>query len=279
VASAVIDAHAGFLGAGVTDPRTLYLASGTSTCHLIVTPTERAVDGISGVVEDGIVAGAYAYEAGQVSVGDMFDWFVRLSGRRHDELTREAAALRPGESGLLALDWWNGCRTPLVDADLSGMVFGLTLATPAAAIYRALLEATALGTRLVIDTFTAGGIAVDSLLIGGGLTANDLVLQIYADVTGLPVAVAGSSQPSARGAAVLAAAAAGEFSSVHAAVAALAPSPAAVFEPDPDAHILYDRLYDVYRELVVSYAASDSPLKRLSALRRSVLPELAPIAN
>jgi L-ribulokinase len=268
VAAAVIDAHAGLLGAGVVDPRTLYLASGTSTCHLLVTPWERAVEGISGVVEDGIVAGTFAYEAGQVSVGDMFDWFVRLSGRSHDELTRGAAALRPGESGLLALDWWNGCRTPLVDADVSGVVLGLTLATPPAAVYRALLEATALGTRLVVDTFAAGGIEIDRLVVGGGLTANELVLQIYADVTGLPLSVVGSGQASARGAAVLGAAAAGEFESVEAAVAALAPAPAAVLEPDAEAHAVNDELYAIYRELAAAYGNPDSPLKRLSALRR-----------
>jgi L-ribulokinase len=256
----------------VADPRTLYVASGTSTCHLLVTPWERAVEGISGVVADGIVAGSFAYEAGQVSVGDMFDWFVRLSGHGHDELTRRAAALRPGESGLLALDWWNGCRTPLVDADLSGVVIGLTLTTPPEAVYRALLEATALGTRLVVDTFVAAGIEIEQLVVGGGLTTNDLVLQIYADATGLPVSVVGSRQASARGAAVLAAAAAGVFADVQSAVAALAPPPAAVFDPDPEAHAVYDELYGVYRELVRAYGAADSPLKRLSALRRATEP-------
>lgn len=277
VAAAVIDAHAGFLGAGVSDPHALYLASGTSTCHLAVAPERRLVEGISGVAEDGIVAGAFAYEAGQASVGDMFDWFVRLSGRGHDELTAAAAALRPGESGLVALDWWNGCRTPLVDADLSGVVLGLTLATPPAAIYRALLEATALGTRVVLDTFAAGGVAIERLVVGGGLTANELVLRIYADVTGVPVTIVSSSQPSARGAAVLAAAAAGDFDSVGRAVSALAPASARVIEPDADAHAVYDELYAVYRELVATYGSTESPLKRLSAIRRAATAELEPV--
>jgi L-ribulokinase len=278
VAAAVIDAHAGFLGAGISDPRTLYLASGTSTCHLLVAPERHLVDGISGVVEDGIVAGRFAYEAGQASAGDMFDWFVRLSQRGHVELTSAAAALRPGESGLLALDWWNGCRTPLVDADLSGVILGLSVATSPAAIYRALLEATALGTRFVVDTFAKGGIEIEQLVVGGGLTANELLLQIYADATGRPVAAVASSQPSARGAAVLAAAAAGEYDTVGAAVAALAPAPARVIEPDLEAYAVYDELYALYRDLVPIYGSLDSPLKRLSALRRAAAAELAAVA-
>jgi L-ribulokinase len=273
VAAAIIDAHAGLLGAGVAEPDSLYLATGTSTCHLLLALSEQPVAGISGVVEDGILQGAYAYEAGQASVGDMFEWFSRLVGRSHADLTAAAAELRPGESGLLALDWWNGCRTPLMDADLSGVLLGVTLATPPEAVYRALLEASAFGTRLVVETFAAAGIAIDRLVIGGGLASNELMLQIYADVTGLPVDVVASRQPSARGAAVLAAAASGAFTDVRAAATATARPAAFVVEPEPSAHAGYGELYALYRELVVSFGPQGSPLKRLSTLRRRAVSE------
>jgi L-ribulokinase len=280
VATAIIDAHAGLLGAGLAELGALYLATGTSTCHLLLASSERIVTGISGVVEDGIVPGAFAYEAGQASVGDMFAWCAELAHRSHRELTDAAARLDPGESGLLALDWWNGCRTPLVDADLSGVVLGATLATTPAALYRALLEATAFGSRLVVDTFAPAGIRIDRLVVGGGLTSNELVLQIYADVTGLPLEVVASGQPSARGAAVLAAAAAGAFPEVGAAATALGQVPASVREPSPSNHAIYSDLYALYRELVAAYGAEGSALKRLSALRRHVAegqPELVPV--
>jgi L-ribulokinase len=280
VAAAIIDAHAGLLGAGVAEPRTLYLATGTSTCHLLLAPWECAFAGISGVVEDGIVAGAFAYEAGQASVGDMFAWYAELVGRSHRELTDAAARLRPGESGLLALDWWNGCRTPLVDADLSGVVLGATLATTQGALYRALLEASAFGTRLVVDTFAAAGITIDRLVVGGGLTSNELVLQIYADVAGLPLEVVASGQPSARGAAVLAGAAAGVFPNVGAAATALAQAPGSVREPTPSSRVIYSELYALYRELVAAYGGEGSTLKRLSALRGRLAegqPDLVPV--
>ena len=277
VGAAIIDAHAGLLGAGVADPGSLYLATGTSTCHLLLAPWERAVAGISGVVEDGILAGAFAYEAGQASVGDMFEWFTGVSGRSHAELTAAAAHLRPGESGLLALDWWNGCRTPLVDADLSGVLVGATLATPPEALYRGLLEASAFGTRLVVETFADAGIAIDRLVVGGGLVRNKLVLEIYSSVTGLPVEVVASRQPSARGAAILGAAAAGVFASVEAAARATAQTPISVIEPERSAHAVYDELYALYRELVASYSSDTSPLKRLLAIRRVVVTEQQPI--
>ena len=268
VAVGIIDAHAGLLGAGISGAGPLYMATGTSTCHLLLSPSERRVAGISGVVEDGILSGAYAYEAGQASAGDMLDWYSRLVGRSHAELSAQAEELRPGESGLIALDWWNGCRTPLVDADLSGIVLGATLATRPEAVYRALLEATALGTRLVIDTFAEGGIAVDRLVAGGGLVQNAALLHAYADATGLPVEVVASDQPSGRGAAILGAAAAGLFDSVAAAAAALATAPARVVEPNERALPLFDELYALYRDLVSMFGADGSPLKQLAELQR-----------
>jgi L-ribulokinase len=267
VAAAIVDAHAGVLGSGVADPGTLYLAIGTSTCHLLLEPSERIVVGISGVVQDGIIEGAYAYEAGQASVGDMLDWYARLVGKSHEELTAAASLLAPGEAGLLALDWWNGSRTPLVDANLSGVIVGFNLATPPAAVYRGLLEATAFGTRLVVDTFAKAEIDVSRLVVGGGLAANKLLVQIYADVTGLPVAVVASDQPSARGAAVLAAAASSQFPDVRTAAKALTQMPSVSLEPRADAHALYDELYGVYLDLIAAFGEADSPLKRLAQVR------------
>src|SRR5262249_57480585 len=126
--------------------------------RLLLSAAETRVAGISGVVEDGILSGAYAYEAGQASAGDMLDWYTRLVGRSHAELSAQAGLLRPCESGLIALDWWNGCRTPLIDADLSGIVLGAPLATPPGARYRAPLDATAVGTRLRRDPVAHRGI-------------------------------------------------------------------------------------------------------------------------
>ncbi len=160
VGAGIIDAHAGAIGAGVTGDGVLYMAMGTSTCHMLLADHESLCEGISGVVEDGILPGKFGYEAGQAAVGDIFNWFTTYAKQSHEELTEKAARLRPGESGLLALDWWNGCRTPLVDADLSGVILGYSLQTPPEAVYRALIEATALGTRLILDTFAAGNVPV-----------------------------------------------------------------------------------------------------------------------
>jgi L-ribulokinase len=267
VAVGIVDAHAGLLGAGVHAPGALYLAAGTSTCHLLLSGSDADAPGISGVVEDGILPGLFAYEAGQASVGDMFEWCAQLVGQSQRELIAAGSALAPGSSGLLALDWWNGCRTPLVDAELAGVVLGLTLATSPAALYRALLEASAFGTRLVIDTFAASGIATSELVVGGGLTRNELLLQLYADVTGCPLTVCASAQPSALGAAMLAATAAGAFPSLSAAIGSTARPPLRTFEPAAAATAVYDELYDLYHELVLTAGASGAPLKRLAAIR------------
>jgi L-ribulokinase len=194
----IIDAHAAAIGGGLTKPGTMFLIMGTSTCHMLMSEKEVLVEGISGVVEDGIVPGFYGYEAGQAGVGDIFAWFVennvpaeyateaqQRAVTPHDILTEKAQRLRPGESGLLALDWWNGCRTPLVDAELSGLLMGYSLQTKPEEIYRALIEATALGTRLIIELFQEGGVSVEKLCAGGGLTKNKMLQQIYADVIGL----------------------------------------------------------------------------------------------
>jgi L-ribulokinase len=281
VAAPIIDAHAGAIGGGVGGPGVLYLAMGTSTCHMLMAEREVLVPGISGVVEDGIVPGLFGYEAGQAGVGDIFAWFVEqgapphvhaaANGRSvHDVLTEQATALRPGQSGLLALDWWNGCRSTLVDADLSGLLLGYTLATTPAEIYRALIEATAFGTRVIVDAFTQAGLAVDALLAGGGLTKNPLLMQIYADVTGYPIAVAGAEQASALGAAILGAVAAGADAGGHAsiaeAVARMTPPPEKVYQPIDAHRAPYDTLYAEYCRLYDYFGRGANPVMKV--LRR-----------
>jgi L-ribulokinase len=284
VAAPIIDAHAGTIGAGVGGPGTLYLAMGTSTCHMLMAEHEVGVPGISGVVEDGIVPGLFGYEAGQAGVGDIFAWFVErgvppeihaaAGGSIHDVLTEQAATLRPGQSGLLALDWWNGCRSTLVDADLSGLVLGYTLATTPAEIYRALVEATAFGTRAIVDAFTAAGLPIDALCAGGGLTKNPLLMQIYADITGYPIAVASTEQASALGAAILGAVAAGAggggYASIADAVAHMTPPPATVYAPIDAHRAPYDTLYAEYRRLYDYFGRGANPvMKVLRALRHA----------
>src|SRR2546428_439934 len=218
VAVAVIDAHAAMPAVGAAAPGQLVAIMGTSTCHLLVDSGRYAIPGISGVVEDGIVPGVFGYEAGQASVGDIFQWFVRSAvparvgtgDAVYQTLEEQAGRLRPGEAGVMALDWWNGCRTPLVDADLSGLLVGLTVATEPHEIYRALLESTAFGTRRVIETFEAGGGGGHRVIACGGRGEGEpLVVQLTADIIGREVLVAPVQHASAVGAAIYAAAAAG----------------------------------------------------------------------
>lgn len=224
VAVANIDAHAAVPATGVVTPGAMAMIMGTSTCHMVLSREAKVIDGVSGVVEDGIVPGFYGYEAGQVAVGDSFDWFVEScvpldyhekanAGKwsMHQMLEEKAARLIPGESGLLALDWWNGVRTPLVNADLSGLLLGATLQTKPEEIYRALIEATAFGTLLIIDAFENAGVSVERLVACGGLPEkNRMLVQIYADVTGRDIHIAAASQASALGAAMFGAVAAGK---------------------------------------------------------------------
>jgi L-ribulokinase len=286
VAVATIDAHAAVPGSGVTEPGGMVLILGTSTCHMLVSREERFVPGISGVVRDSIIPGLYGYEAGQAAVGDIFEWFVRngLSAeysRMADErgvspyqlLEEEAAQLRPGESGLLALDWWNGNRSVLVDATLSGMLIGATLATRPPDIYRALIEATAFGTRIIIEAFESNGIPITELVAAGGLAErNKLLLQIYADVTGREFREAGSNMASALGAAmfgaVAAGSAAGGYDSITDAARRMASFRETVYRPDPGSHAIYQKLFDEYQRLHDYFGrGGNDVMKRLREIR------------
>ena len=286
VAVPIIDAHAAVPGGGVSGPGVMFMIMGTSTCHMLMAPDEVLVEGISGVVEDGILPGLFGYEAGQVGVGDIFAWFVENAMppayheeamqrglSLHDVLSEKAAALRPGQSGLLALDWWNGCRSTLVDADLSGLLIGCTLTTKPEEVYRALIEATAFGTRVIIEAFTNQNVAVDSIVAGGGLTRNNTLMQIYADVVGREIAVAGAAQVTALGAAMLGAVAAGKAAGGHdtlaEAAARMAPAPARVYRPILEHGRVYEVLYGEYHHLYDYFGRGENTLmKTLRRLRK-----------
>ncbi len=286
VAVANVDAHVSVPAVGVTRPGTMVAVMGTSTCHLVLGDRLALAEGMCGVVEDGIVPGLFGYEAGQSAVGDIFAWFIRNgvppdvheAARRdgtdvHGVLERDATALRPGETGLLALDWWNGNRSILVDADLSGLLLGATLATRPADIYRALLESTAFGTRRIIESLEAAGVAVDRFVACGGLPErNALLMQLTADITGLEVDVAASTQAPAVGAAmygaVAAGAARGGHDTIEAAVAAMARPHARTYRPVAATRATYDRLYDEYVALHDYFGRGENDvMKRLRSIR------------
>jgi len=294
VAVANVDAHVSAPAATVTQPGTMVVIMGTSNCHIVLGDRLAFVEGMCGAVEDGVVPGLFGYEAGQSGVGDIFAWFAdhavppgyHEEARRrgidvHAVLEQHAAGLRPGESGLLALDWWNGNRSVLVDADLSGLLVGLTLATRPPEIYRALIEATAFGTRVIVEAFESAGVAVDGIVACGGLPQhNELLMQIYADVTGRDFAVAASSQTPALGAAMFAAVAAGPELGGHASVvdasrhmAHLAPR---VFRPVDTHHAVYSELYREYLRLHDLFGRDDeSVMKTLRRIRSAAAAKAA----
>jgi len=236
---------------------TLVKVIGTSTCDCGVVSAAKSVPdipGICGIVRGAILPGYYGLEAGQSAVGDIFQWWVEVVGgggdRRHAELTRQAARLKPGASGLVALDWNNGNRTILVDPTLSGLLAGQTLHTTPAEIYRALIEATAFGARAIIERFREYGVPIDRVVCAGGIAEkNPLLMQIYADVTGCTMHVAGSSQACALGAAVAAAVVAGAHPDFPTAQARMTSLKKIAYRPHPARQRVYNELYRLYRQL------------------------------
>jgi len=268
----------------------MVIIMGTSNCHMVLGEEETLVPGICGYVEDGIVPGLFGYEAGQSCVGDHFAWFMencvpaayeREAGARgqsiHQLLEEKAAALRPGQSGLIALDWWNGNRSVLVDVDLTGLLLGATLATKPEEIYRALIEATAYGTRMIIEAFDRHGVAVDEVVATGGLPdRNRLLMQIYADVSGRPLRVAETGQGGALGSAmhgaVAAGMAAGGYDTIYEATQQMARLRDVVYRPSAANKAVYDRLYAEYVALHDYFGrGANDVMKRLKALKAEVL--------
>ena len=286
VSVASIDAHVSLPPAGLVDPGKLLMILGTSTCHIMLGDVEREVPGICGVVEDGVVPGLYGYEAGQSCCGDHFKWMIdncvpkaycdeadaRGMGL-HTLLTEKAARLRPGESGLVALDWWNGNRSVLVDVDLTGLMVGMTLATRPEEIYRALIEATAYGTRVIVENFEQHGVAIDGLYACGGIAKkNPLMMQIYADVLGREIRVARSTQTPALGSAMFGAVAAGRAFGGYDSIADAAREMGGVDEksyaPIEENRIVYDALYQEYLRLHDAFGrGGNDVMKRLKQIR------------
>ncbi|SFT19877.1 ribulokinase [Paenibacillus sp. BC26] len=281
-----VDAHAAVPAVGVVTPGKLVMAMGTSICHMLLGSEEKQVEGMCGVVEDGIIPGYYGYEAGQSAVGDIFAWYVdeavpayvveaaKVEGISvHEWLEKAAAGLNVGESGVLALDWWNGNRSVLVDTNLTGTLVGLTLLTKPQEIYRALLEATAFGTRKIIDAFHSNGVEVHELYACGGLPQkNHLLMQIYADVTNREIKIAASKQTPALGAAMFGAVAAGAdkggYDSVVDAAAAMARVREETFKPIPANVAVYEKLYAEYNLLHDYYGrGANDVMKRLKAIK------------
>ncbi len=267
VAIANVDAHVAVPAATVTEPGRMVMIMGTSICHMVLGDEEHIVPGMCGYVEDGIIPGLFGYEAGQSCVGDHFAWFVencvpeayQKEARErgvdiHQLLEEKAARLKPGESGLLALDWWNGNRSVLVDVDLTGLLLGATLATKPEEIYRALIEATAYGTRVIVDTFQQNGVPIRELVACGGLPEkNRLLMQIYADVTGREIKVTASKQTPALGSAMFGAVAAGKgaggYDSIFAAAEKMAHLKAETYKPISENQKIYEKLFAEYLRL------------------------------
>jgi L-ribulokinase len=287
VAIGNVDAHVTVPAAGPVAAGKMVAIMGTSTCHVMNGAELAEVPGMCGAVDGGIVAGLWGYEAGQSGVGDIFAWFARngvpgeFSGeaRRRgvsvQQLLDEKAAAEPvGAHGLVALDWEGGNRSVLVDGRLSGVIVGLTLATTAPEIYRALLESTAFGTRKIIETFGESGVPVTELVVAGGLIKSKPLMQIYADVTRRPLSVIGSDQGPALGSAIHAAVAAGAYPDVAAAADAMGRIHSDVYQPDAARADVYDELYAEYVRLHDYFGRGENKaMYRLRAIRDRALSE------
>ncbi len=291
VGVAIIDAHSGVPGA-LQDPKEnqMVLIMGTSGCQMLISKKETVVPGCFGVVKDGMLPGFYGYECGQSGFGDHLAWFVdncvpasyaeaahKAGQNIHQYLTEKAAKLKPGESGLLALDWWNGNRSVLVDNDLTGLMLGMRLTTKPEEMYRALIEAIAYGTRMILETFDKAGIVTDHIFATGGMSRkNPLLMQIFADVTKRPISVASSENGGALGAAVLGSLAAGKagggYDNIFDATKVLVQPAEKTYTPNPDASAVYDKLFAEYAALHDYFGrGANDVMKRLKSIQLDVL--------
>lgn len=288
VSVAVIDAHVTMPSLKIHETGKMLAIIGTSTCQIILDEEEKDVPGMCGVVEDGVLPGYFGYEAGQACVGDSFAWFVKNCVPEkyiekakekgldiHQYLTKKAEKLKVGESGLLALDWWNGNRSILVDVDLTGLILGMNLQTKPEEIYRALLESTAYGNRMIVDNFKDNGILVNEFYASGGIAQkNPLMMQIYADVLNLPVHISGTEQGGALGSAIFAAVAAGKerggYDSVIEASQAMGKLKDLVYRPIEENVEVYDILFKEYKKLHDYFGSSQNDvMKRLKEIQRA----------
>jgi len=289
VAVANVDAHVAVPAATVTEPGKMVMIMGTSICHMVLGREPKIVEGMCGYVEDGIIPGLFGFEAGQSCVGDHFAWFVGncvpagYAGEAkqrgvsvHELLSEKAGKLKPGESGLVALDWWNGNRSILVDVDLTGVMVGMTLATKPEEMYRALIEATAYGTNVIIDAFQSNGVDVNELYACGGLPdRNPMLMQVYADVTGREMKIAASSQTPALGSAMFGAVAAGKtaggYDSIFDAAKKMARVKDIVYRPIAKNHEVYKKLFAEYKLLHDYFGrGANDVMKRLKGMREEL---------
>ncbi len=287
VAVANVDAHVCSPAVKVCETGKMFAIMGTSTCHMVLGKEEKVVKGMCGVVKDGIMPGFYGFEAGQCCVGDHFAWFVdnalpaayfeeakKESKNIHKYLREKAEKLRPGESGLVALDWFNGNRSVLVDANLTGLILGLTLQTRPEEIYRALIEATAYGTRRIIEAFTENGVEISEFFATGGIADKDpMTMQIYADVINMPIRVSGTAQGPALGSAIFGTVAAGKdkggYETVAAAAEKMGKLKDLVYSPNKENASVYDKLYAEYVILHDYFGrGANDVMKRLKEIKR-----------
>lgn len=282
VASGNIDAHATAAAIQAVDDGQMTAIMGTSACYVVSGPELKEVPGMFGVVDGGLVDGSWGYEAGQTAVGDIFGWFIKHAvpaeyqneaAERgisvHDLLTERAEMQEVGEHGLIALDWHNGNRSILADADLSGVIVGQTLATRAEDQYRALLEAAAFGARTILESFRDAGVRIDELVVAGGLVHNPFFMQILCDVVRMPLSVGRTEQPGSLGSAIFAAVAAGEYPDLPAASSAMGDKEEHVYLVDEERADQYEELYREYRLLHDYFGrGGNEVMHRLKAIRR-----------
>lgn len=286
VGIANVDAHVSLPAVGIAEAKKMLMIMGTSTCDILLGTEEKIVPGMCGVVEDGVLPGFFGYEAGQSCVGDHFEWFVKncvpeeyykaaeASGMKiHQYLTKKASKLKVGESGLLALDWWNGNRSVLVDVDLTGMMLGMTLTTKPEEIYRALIEATAYGKNIIIETFEEAGVPINELYACGGISwKNPMMMQIYADVTNKVIKISASDQTPALGSAMFGAVAAGKerggYNSIFEAAKVMGKVKDEYYSPIPENVEIYKKLYAEYKLLHDYFGRGENDvMKRLKAIK------------
>ena len=283
VAVGMIDAHAGAVGSGVK-PGTMVKIMGTSTCDIAVASLDYTlpdIPGLCGVAYESVLPNCYGLEAGQSAVGDIFNWFVHTmkpgGGLSHEQLNQEAGEQKPGASGLLALDWQNGNRSTLTDSELSGLMLGLSLHSKPAEIFRAWVEATAFGARVIVERYREYGVPIERIIACGGISQKSpMTMQIYADVLGCPIEVSADEQSCALGAAMAGAVVGGIHANFDAAASAMTGKIKAVYKPVPENQGIYDRLFKLYMQLhdlfgTSSYAENQFKLmKELLSIREEV---------
>jgi L-ribulokinase len=285
VGTSIIDSHAGMPGCGIAKPRQMMLIIGTSSVQAVLSDQPYSGKGILGGVKGGIIPGYYALETGLAGVGDIFEWFINTSVPASYKAKADEAGLtlfrylsdlaqhsEPGESGLLALDWWSGNKTPFVNANLSGLILGLSLTTKPEEIYRALVEATGFGTRMIMETFETAGVPIDEMYACGGIAEKDpFLMQIFADIANREINVSAVEQTAAFGAAMYASVAAGSerggYNHITEAVSAMSRARGRTYRPNPAHAAKYSLLYGVYKELCGYFGETSDAMKQLKALR------------